>query len=162
VIELYIRIKDGQPFEHPIFGDNFKQVFPHVDVNNLPPEFAKFERVEHPKLGLWDFYEGATYEWFGDVVKDVHHVREMTADEIQIKRAELDQQFYSEVSEVIQEAEQQFSRASDTNKIYWLQYIEELKNMVPVYDQVTTWPNKPIFDSNGNYVQRLTLETARV
>jgi len=161
-MELFIRIKDGQPFEHPISGENFREAFPHIDVNNLPPEFAKFERVEHPKLGLWDFYEGVTYEWFGDVVKDVHHVREMTASEVEIKRAELNQQFYSEVNEVIQEAEQQLSQASEDNKRYWLEYISELRNMVPVYDKAAAWPDKPIFDSNGNYVQRLTLETTRV
>jgi len=50
-MELYIRIKNGQPFEHPILGDNFRQAF------------------------------GCTYEWDGDTVTDVHHVRDMTPAE---------------------------------------------------------------------------------
>ena len=44
-MELYIQIRNGQPFEHPIFGDNFRQAFPGIDVDNLPPEFAVFQRV---------------------------------------------------------------------------------------------------------------------
>lgn len=80
-MELFIRIKDGQPFEHPIFGDNFRQAFPDVDISNLPPEFAKFERIEQPVLGVYEVYEGVTYAWVGGVVKDVHHVRQMNAAE---------------------------------------------------------------------------------
>lgn len=80
-MELYIRIKDGQPFEHPIFGDNFRQAFPDVDVENLPPEFARFERIEPPVIGVYEIYEGVTYEYDGDIYKDVHHVRAMTSEE---------------------------------------------------------------------------------
>lgn len=80
-MELFIRIKDGKPFEHPIFGDNFRQAFPHIDVNNLPSEFARFERIPRPDVGVYEVYEGATYESFNGVYKDVHHVRPMTDSE---------------------------------------------------------------------------------
>lgn len=82
-MELFIRIKDGQPFEHPIFGDNFRQAFPDVDVNNLPPEFARFERVERPALGVYEVMtaEEPTYELVDGVYKDVWHKRDMTAEE---------------------------------------------------------------------------------
>lgn len=80
-MKLFIRIKEGQPFEHPIFEENFKAAFPKIDVNALPSKFALFERVEPPELGVYEVYEGVTYEWVGDVVKDVHHVREMTQEE---------------------------------------------------------------------------------
>lgn len=76
-MELFIRIKDGQPFEHPIFGDNFRQAFPEVDTNNLPPEFARFERIEPPIVGVYEVIETA-YERDGNIYKDVHHVRAMT------------------------------------------------------------------------------------
>ena len=88
-MELYIRIVNGQPFEHPIFGDNFKQAFPEIDVNNLPPEFARFERIESPTLGLYEVYEGVTYAWVDGIVKDVHHVRPMTEQETIAKQAEI-------------------------------------------------------------------------
>jgi hypothetical protein len=80
-IELFIQIRNNQPFQHPIFGDNFRQAFPDIDVNNLPPEFAKFERV--PQNVMPDVFEIAEvrYEWFGDIVKDVWSVRPMTYQE---------------------------------------------------------------------------------
>lgn len=88
-MELYIQIKNGVPYEHPILGDNFRQVFPDIDVNNLPPEFARFERIEKPSTTVYQIYEGVTYEWVGDMVKDVHHVREMTIEEKTAKQDEV-------------------------------------------------------------------------
>jgi hypothetical protein len=77
-MELFIRIKDGQPFEHPIFGENFRQAFPNVDTSNLPAEFARFVRVEAPVVGVYENYTGVTYELIDGVYKDVHHVVPMT------------------------------------------------------------------------------------
>jgi hypothetical protein len=80
-MELYIRIKDGQPFEHPILGDNFRKAFPDVDTNNLPLEFAKFTRVSCPEdAGVYQIYDGS-YAWSGDLVQDVWILREMTSEE---------------------------------------------------------------------------------
>jgi hypothetical protein len=82
-MELYIRVKDGQPFQNPIFGDNFRQAFPNVDVNNLPPEFARFERIERPELGEYEVLDPAesVYKLVDGVYKDVWHKRNMTAEE---------------------------------------------------------------------------------
>lgn len=86
-MELFIRIKDGQPFEHPIFGDNFRQAFPEVDVNNLPPEFARFQRVEPPVWGPYDKNPYVTYERGVDgVYRDVWRCEKMTAEEIKAKQ----------------------------------------------------------------------------
>tara|TARA_R110002096_G_scaffold144369_2_gene301210 strand:- start:237 stop:653 length:417 start_codon:yes stop_codon:yes gene_type:complete len=81
-MELYIQIKDGQPFEHPILGDNFREAFPDVDTNNLPPEFASFTRIETPLAGAYEVYEGVEYQLQEDgSYKDVHTIRDMTAEE---------------------------------------------------------------------------------
>jgi hypothetical protein len=81
-LELYIQIRDGQPYEHPIFADNFRQAFPDVDTEALPSDlFAKFVRVDKPEIGEFEVYDGVTYEWDGDIVKDVHRVRPMTDEE---------------------------------------------------------------------------------
>ena len=80
-MKLFIRIKNGQPFEHPILGDNFRQAFPEIDTDNLPPEFARFERILQPNPGVYEVYEGVTYEWFEGIVKDVHHIRPLTEEE---------------------------------------------------------------------------------
>jgi hypothetical protein len=80
-MELFIRLKNGEPFEHPILFDNFRQAFPQVDTENLPSEFAKFIRVEQPLVGVYQVYEGVTYERIGDAFTDVHHIRAMTEEE---------------------------------------------------------------------------------
>lgn len=82
-MKLYIRIVNGEIFEHPIFEDNFMQAYPDIDINNLPPEFAVFERVPRPELNVYEVYEGVTYAFKEDsyVVTDVHEVRQMTDEE---------------------------------------------------------------------------------
>lgn len=89
-LELYIQIRDGQPYEHPIFADNFRQAFPDVDTENLPETFAKFIRVDQPVVNTYEIYEGVTYEWVDGVVKDVHSVRPMTEEERAAKTIELE------------------------------------------------------------------------
>jgi hypothetical protein len=85
-MRLIIRVKNGQPFEHPIVESNFRQAFPSVDVNKLPPEFVMFERVEKPTIGVYQVYEGVTYELSSGICRDVHHVRDMTPEEMQEKQ----------------------------------------------------------------------------
>ena len=81
-MRLFIRIKDGKPFEHPIMEDNFILAFPEIDLNNLPPEFAEFIRMGPPAfLGPYQRYDGVTYEWEGNKVKDFHHIYEFTEAE---------------------------------------------------------------------------------
>jgi hypothetical protein len=89
-LELYIQIRNGQPHEHPIFADNFREAFPDVDTENLPDTFAKFIRVDQPAIDIYEVYEGVTYQWFDDVVKDVHSVRPMTEEERAEKTAEME------------------------------------------------------------------------
>ena len=58
---LFIQLRDGQPFEHPIFYENFRQAFPAIDPENLPTDrFAKFIRVAPPELGIYEVYVGVT------------------------------------------------------------------------------------------------------
>jgi len=82
-MELFIRIANGVTVGNPIMGDNFREALPDVDVDNLPPEFARFVRVEIPVLGTYQVFaqEKPTYELVGDVWTDVWHVRDMTAEE---------------------------------------------------------------------------------
>jgi len=82
-MELFIRIQDGTTVGHPIMGDNFAQAFPEIDKNNLPPQFARFVRVERPALGVYDVMvaDEPTYQQVDGVWTDVWSVREMTAEE---------------------------------------------------------------------------------
>ena len=89
-LELYIQLRDGQPHEHPIFADNFREAFPDIDTKNLPDTFAKFIRIDAPMPDTYEVYEGVTYQWFDGVVKDVHSVRPMNDEERAEKTAELE------------------------------------------------------------------------
>jgi hypothetical protein len=80
-MKLFIKVKDGEPVDHPITAENFAQTFPDIDTENLPPEFAKFIRVPQPQLDRFEVYEGVTYEWNGWAFTDVHHARPMSAAE---------------------------------------------------------------------------------
>jgi hypothetical protein len=85
-MELFIRIKDGQPFENPIFGDNFRQAFPDIDTNNLPPEFVQFVRVKPPVLGPYEKNQTVSYQLVDGFYTDVFSVEQMTAEEIAVKQ----------------------------------------------------------------------------
>lgn len=88
-MELFIQIRDGQPHEHPILGDNFRQAFPDINVDNLPPQFARFERIECPRAaGVYEV-DVVSYQWVDGIVKDVWTVRPMTDEERAIKYAQL-------------------------------------------------------------------------
>jgi hypothetical protein len=85
-MELFIRIQNGQPVEHPIMGDNFRQAFPDVDTNNLPAEFARFVRVAPPAVGVYKKNQTVSYQLAGDAYTDVFTVEQMTAEEIAAKQ----------------------------------------------------------------------------
>lgn len=88
-MELFIQIRDGQPFQHPILGDNFREVFPQIDPNNLPPEFARFERIAPPQFGVYEVLVGPSYQWINGIVKDVWLVRPMSAQEKLTKQTQV-------------------------------------------------------------------------
>jgi hypothetical protein len=87
-MELYIRIKDGQPIDHPILGDNLRDAL-QIDTNNLPSEFAPFVRRENNVvIKPYEVVE-VRYEWDGPVVQDVFYVRNMTDEEKAAFREEM-------------------------------------------------------------------------
>jgi hypothetical protein len=73
---MFIQIKDGSPVNHPIVESNFRDAFPKIDMNNLPKHFAEFIRVPMPEPDEGKIIVSArcTYEWDGNVVKDVWHI----------------------------------------------------------------------------------------
>lgn len=85
-MNLYIQIKNGLPFEHPIMEDNLKKAFPDIDINNLPENFARFVRVSRPVWGVYQINEGCTYEFVDGVYTDVWHIRDMTTEEKEAKQ----------------------------------------------------------------------------
>ena len=80
-MRCFIKIKDGQPVDHPIVEQNFREAFPEINTENLPPEFAEFIRHPQPEIGVYEVYQGVEYQWIDGKVQDVHLVREMIQSE---------------------------------------------------------------------------------
>ena len=75
-------MKDGAPFEHPIMGENLRNAYPEIDVNHLPSQFARFERIEKPALGVYDKGVSVSYVVCSDgVVRDHWTIDPMTEQE---------------------------------------------------------------------------------
>lgn len=143
-MELFIQIRDGNPHEHPIFEDNFRQAFPDIDTNNLPPEFARFERIPQPIPDTYEVVEGPTYQWVDGIVKDVWVVRPMTDAERVVKNEQLTQGAYNMRDFFKTLAQQKIDEAkTDTMRQAWTNYLAQLDAYVvtdPANPQVPMLP----------------------
>lgn len=79
-MNLYLRVENGLPIGHPIVESNLLEIYPSIDLENLPEDLVKFERVI-AKLNVYEVYVNTTYEIVDGVWKDVHHIRPMTDEE---------------------------------------------------------------------------------
>lgn len=157
-LELYIQIRDGQPHEHPIFADNFREAFPDVDTENLPETFAKFIRVAAPELGTYEVYEGVTYEWVDGVVKDVHSVRQMTDEERAAKDAQMAEELTQTVLALHRHRKDRCKSVADETtdeiqKQLWLNCLaaHEAWVMESANPITPPFPLFPIKDESGNW-----------
>ena len=152
-MELYIRIVNAQPFEHPIFGDNFRQAFPDIDVNNLPAEFARFERVECPNLATTFQVDEVTYQWVGNIVRDVWTVREMNVEEREQKIQNLIANAYSTVEYMKGISQEKISTAPNAAVTQaWTEYFNKLHEWVLVDPLNPNIPQPPIISPDGRVV----------
>ena len=79
-MQLYIKLLDNKPIDHPITRENMLTAYPTVDLDNLPDSWAEFVRVPPPNIGPYEVKE-VFYEWVGDVIKDVWYVYPMSPEE---------------------------------------------------------------------------------
>jgi len=149
-MECIIRIVDGQPFEHPIMMDNFMSAFPRIDVNALPPEFAKFERLEQPVLitGQTAYHNvGHHYAFDSDMSKwkDDWFLIDMTDAEKAAKRAEGEASTINTLNLLKQFAQTNLDTAIEEQKPSWQTYLDQLNALT--YDDpfAVTWPTIPTF-----------------
>ena len=84
-MQLYIKLLNNKPVDHPIARENMLSAYPSVDLDNLPHDWAEFVRVPPPKIGPYEVVEGV-YEWVGDVIKDVWYVYPMSPEEKAVKQ----------------------------------------------------------------------------
>lgn len=159
-MELYIQIRDGQPYEHPILGDNFREAFPHIDPDNLPSEFARFQRIEPPAPSAYEVLEGPVYQWVGDIVKDVWTVRPMTDEERTIKIGGLTKSAYAFRDSLVAFADNQLAEATtDAQRQAWGEFLNALNNWVLVNPENPAFPAPPRIAEDGTVLSTTALGT---
>ena len=76
-MELYLQVENGQPVNHPAFGDNLRQAF-----GEIPDNWEPFERLEKPIPGMYEVIsDDPVYQKVDGVWKDTWVTRDMTAEE---------------------------------------------------------------------------------
>ena len=127
-MDFFIRIRDGQPHEHPILGDNFREAFPSIDPANLPPEFASFTRLDpgDVSMGVYDVLV-EDYVWDGLGVRDNWHARPMTANEHEARKQDIIKTIEQTRTHMLEYAETEKVKAETPSAIsVWNAYIKEL------------------------------------
>lgn len=83
MMNLFIRIENGQPVNHPAFEDNLMHAF-----GEIPANWESFTRVERPVATTYQVFDAidSTYEKVNGVWTDVWSLRDMTAEEIAAKQ----------------------------------------------------------------------------
>jgi len=150
--DLFIQIRDGQPFEHPILGSNLRQARPDIDTNNLPSEFANFIRKPYPTLGLYEVLEAPdpVYQWIDGVVQDVWLIRPMNDAERAVKDAELNAIVENHREFVISDMNKKLALANDAGKPIIQAYIDQVTSYVVPDITKPKFPPQPRVDSEGN------------
>jgi hypothetical protein len=143
-MDLFIRLQNGQPHEHPIMADNFAAAFPEIDTNNLPPEFARFERVTAPILDDTFEINDHSYQWVDGVVKDVWVTREMNDSERQTRTEEERGILLRKIARIKEYVESELAQAAEQDKPVFQEYIDYINalTIVPFETRVPMIPYK--------------------
>lgn len=83
--KLYIKIKNGEPYQHPIVESNLLACRPDIDLENLPGDIAVFERAKDTIIGPYQELVETKYVWKDGIVTEEHILRDFTEDEKTIK-----------------------------------------------------------------------------
>jgi hypothetical protein len=85
-MKLYIETENNLPKNHPALEENLLQAF-----GNIPEHWVPFERIERPKLGVYDVFdqEEPEYQIVDGIYKDVWMVRPMDEAEKTAKQQEI-------------------------------------------------------------------------
>lgn len=142
-MNLFIRVVDGVPVDHPILEDNLLMVYNLTSITDTflaDHGFARFERVDVP-VG-YEFIEHTGYEMGTDgVVRNAFRARELTQEEkveLWIRRQ---RNYLLALSDWTQLAD---SPLSDEEKEEWKTYRQELRDLTDTYADVTD-PTQIVF-----------------
>jgi hypothetical protein len=87
-MELVIKLDNNRkPIGNPILLSNLKKTIPDFDINVLPVDYARFNRVEKPVIGVYEKNLRSEFIMRPDgVVHEVWYKDQMTSEEIQEKQ----------------------------------------------------------------------------
>ena len=87
MLELYIKIQNGLPVDHPQLKDNILDAFQLSDPDlDGHPDWLPFIRTERPAAGIYEVAGGPHYVRSGLVVNEQWILRSMTDEEKVIKQ----------------------------------------------------------------------------
>ena len=164
-MNLYIQIKNSQPFEHPIFEDNILAAFPDVDINNLPPEFARFRRISMEECGLTNDDPLKKIVITGyrlandDFWEDVWEIVDRNENEIEAYQQNQSAKFLAianvRIGILKNKAQEIYASLTDeSEKQAWDTYFSIMSFEDPVSHDITI-PKFPIKNEEGKYVPNL-------
>lgn len=155
--KLFIKIKDGQPFEHPMTLESIKYIIPSFDPDNLPEGFAVFEDTpfeRNPVPFEIDYYE---YIFSGAVVKRHWKKRSMTAEERAVYLQDLSDQAHRDRDANLAIALEELALTLEEHKWHWEKHIEALNAwelIDPLRPNIPSSPYRlPDGSVSSNYVQ---------
>jgi hypothetical protein len=158
MMNLYIQVREGQPWQHPILEDNLVQAFPGIDLNNLPPGFARFLRIVQPSpdampVGHFQVAE-CTYELMEDraTYHDKWAVREMTDAEKSVATKTRVNQNKAILEDLKVLGQSKADETTGDVQTAWQEYVSVLNSLVITDPFEVTWPNMPKFDDAGNLI----------
>ena len=149
-MQLYIQIKNGIAFEHPITEDNLLQAIPDINVNNPPPEFAKFTRLECNIVCKRFEVPDVRYVKNGDAWEDGWYCREMTEVEKNYAIENEHQSVTIRIDKLKSYAQNELVNIPEEYKAVWQGWIDAMNAYVitdpyiwrdPALD---TWPFNPL------------------
>lgn len=78
-MNLYIKVENGQPIEHPAVEENLFQAFP----DGIPSNWEPFNHIAPPALGEYEVFADphVVYQKVDGVWTDVYQIIQMTAEE---------------------------------------------------------------------------------
>lgn len=144
---MYIKIdSDGQLIDHPVLGDNLKQV---LEVSYLSDEVllnAGYIRFENPEINNNRVIENEEYIIREDGVATKQYTyKEVTQEEKLDHMIRATRDIYLMRSDWTQGAD---APLSDSKKAAWAVYRQELRDLTDVYSNVQdpteiVWPTPP-------------------
>lgn len=78
---LYIKIVGGVAVDHPILEENLVSAFPGINLDQLPADYARFQKTPQPRFGVYELCEHSYAANSEGVYTDVWTVRPMTDHE---------------------------------------------------------------------------------